>query len=203
MGAYVATALAAQNPELVAGLMLVDGGYVAEITSGPGPNQALDALLTLRVMQLRQTYPSREAYRAFWRTQPHFPPDEWSPWIEAFLDYELGGEAPNLKPKAAEAAVRADLAEGFKRAEITARLQAIRVPVLMLRAESGFGPGHPPLFPDAMANQMRSFVPHMQEQLMPGTTHYTIMLGKRHAPAVAELLNNFAHKCEVDEGEVL
>jgi len=197
MGAFVATALAAQEPELVAGLVLIDGGYVPEIKGGPDPQQGLDALLAMRIMQLRQTYPSRQAYREFWRGQPHFPAEDWGPWIEAFLDYELGGEPPQLRPKASEAAVRADLAEGFKRDEITARLRAIHVPVLLLRAASGFAPGQPPLFPDALLHRMRAYCPQMEEQTIAGTTHYTIVLGRCGASATAEAVGDFARRCEL------
>lgn len=196
MGAFVATALAAQEPQLVAGLILIDGGYVPAITGGPSPQQGLDALLSLRIMQLRQTYPSREAYREFWRSQPHFPPEDWGPWMEAFLDYEVGGEPPQLRPKASEEAVRADLAEGFQHDAITAWLQAIRVPVLMLRAESGFAPGHPPLFPDSMVDQMRAYLPTMEEETILGTTHYTIVLG-RGASRTADVIDDFARRCEI------
>ncbi len=197
MGAFVATALAAQEPGLVAGLVLIDGGYVPAITGGPSSQQGLDALLSLRITQLRQTYPSREAYRAFWRSQPHFPPEDWGPWIEAFLDYEVGGEPPQLRPKASEEAVRADLAEGFQRDEITARLRAIRVPVLMLRAESGFAPGHAPLFPNLAVDQMRACLPGMEDQTISGTTHYTIVLG-RGASRTADLIDGFARGCEIE-----
>src|SRR6266545_7318197 len=34
MGAFVATALAAQNPELVSGLIMIDGGYVPDLPVG-------------------------------------------------------------------------------------------------------------------------------------------------------------------------
>jgi lipase len=196
MGAFVATALAAQEPGLVAGLVLIDGGYVPAITSAPTPQQGLDAALALRLSQLRQTYPSREAYREFWRGQPHFPPQDWGPWIEAFLDYEVGGEPPQLRPKALEDAVRVDLMEGFQRDQIVARLQAICVPVLMLRAPAGFVPNQPPLFPDAMIEQMRAYVPAMEEQTISGTTHYTIVMGNLGATRIADLLDDFAHRCQ-------
>jgi len=196
MGAFVATALAQQHPELVSGLVLIDGGYAPAITGGPSPQQGLDALLALRITQLRQTYPSREVYREFWRTQPHFPKEDWGPWVEAFLDYEVGGEAPHLQPKAVEGAVRADLAEGFQRDAIVARLRSIRVPVVMVRADSGFAPGMPPLFPEAMMAEFRSFVPGMQEETIAGTTHYTMVLGNRGASRIAELLLEFAARVE-------
>ncbi len=195
MGAFVATALAAQYPELVSGLLLLDGGYAPAI-SAPNSQQGLDAALALRITQLRQTYPSREVYRQFWRTQPHFPPEDWSPWVEAFLDYEIGGEPPELRPKAAEDAVKADLMEGLQSEQIAARLRAIRVPVLMLRAPAGFVPGAPPLFPDAMIEQMRKLVPAMDDEVIAATTHYTLVMGKTGAARIADLAVDFAALCE-------
>jgi lipase len=202
MGAFVATALAAQNPECVAGLVLIDGGYLPAFSGAAGPQAALDGALALRVAQLSQTYPSREAYRQFWRGQPHFPPEDWGPWIEAFLDYEVGGDPPNLQPKASEAAVRADLMEGFKRAEIIARLEAITVPVLMLRAEKGFTPQMPPLFPESAIEQMRQYVPRMEDHLIPGTTHYTIVMGERGAAICADLIDNLASRCQTAGSQI-
>ena len=194
MGAFVATALAAQYPELVSGLVLLDGGYAPAI-SAPNSQQGLDAALAFRIAQLRQADPSREAYRQFWRTQPHFPPEDWSPWVEAFLDYEIGGEPPELRPKAAEDAVKADLIEGLQSEQIAARLRSLHVPVLMLRAPAGFVPGQPPLFPDAMIEKMREFVPAMKDQIIPGTTHYTLVMGRRGASKIADLVDDFANLC--------
>ena len=108
MGAFIATALAAQEPGLVSGLVLIDGGLVPNTPLSDSAGQGVAAALALRIQQLRQTHPSRQAYREFWRTQPHFPAEEWNPWVEAFLDYEVGGDSP-VQPKASEAAVVADL----------------------------------------------------------------------------------------------
>lgn len=194
MGGFVAAALAAQEPELVTGLVLIDGGYAPAIAAGT-PQQGLDAALALRITQLQQTYPSREAYRQFWRGQPHFPAEDWNPWVEAFLDYELGGDPPGLRPKASEAGVLADLMEGLQREQLISRLQAIRVPVLMVRAPAGFVPGSAPLYPDAMMEQMRTCVHSMEEELIPGTTHYTLLMGNRGASRIADLVDDFVERC--------
>jgi lipase len=195
MGGFVAAALAAQDAELVTGLVLIDGGYAPAIAAAP-PQQGLDAALALRITQLRQTYPSREAYRQFWRGQPHFPPEDWNGWVEAFLDYELGGEPPELRPKASEDGVRADLMEGLQREQLIARLASIRVPVLMVRAPAGFVPGSPPLYPDAMMEQMRTCVHSVEDEVIPGTTHYTLIMGDRGASRVADLVDSFAERCQ-------
>jgi lipase len=191
MGAFVAAALAAQEPELVSGLIMIDGGFLPDLPAGVSPELA-NAALAQRITQLRQTYPSRQAYREFWRKQPHFPPEEWNPWIEAFLDYEVGGDSP-VQPKASEAAVRADLG-AFERGVITERLKSIRVPALFLRAERGFTPAQPPLFPDELVPQILNCVPHVEDHKFAGTTHYTVVLGDRAATKIADLIAGLAHK---------
>jgi len=193
MGAFVATALAAQEPGLVSGLILIDGGYLPDSPSLEPPGQGLNSALAQRIAQLRQTYPSRLAYRDFWRSQPHFPHEEWNPWVEAFLDYEVAGDSI-VQPKASEAGVLADLGAAFQREAIIDRLQSIRVPTLLLRAESGFIPGQPPLFPDALVAQIRAYVPHVEDHKFFGTTHYTIALGERAATKIADLICELANR---------
>lgn len=195
MGAFVAAALAAQNPDRVSALVLIDGGHVPAAPAGTPPYQALNAALAARIAQLRQTYPSREAYRQFWQTQPHFPPAEWNRWVEAFLDYEVAGDSP-VRPKASEAGVRADLAEVLQREAVVARLKSIRVPTILLRAERGFIPDQPPLFPDALAREMQSFVPHVEDYKFTGTTHYTIALGRTAAATIADLIVQLAERLQ-------
>jgi pimeloyl-ACP methyl ester carboxylesterase len=195
MGAFIATALAAQNPELVAGLILIDGGYLLDMPVGADAEQVLDTVLAQRITQLQETYPSREVYREFWRARPNFPAADWGPWTEAFLNYEVGGEAPSLRPKASEAAVRFDVAESFKTAEITARLESLRVPVMLLRAATGFALDRPPLIPDAAVKQMRTFLPQLEDEMIPDTTHYTIVLGERGASRVADVIDEFTERC--------
>ncbi len=189
MGAFIAAALAAQNPELVAGLVLIDGGYALAVPLGIDLNQGLNAAVAERIAQLRRTYPSRDDYRRFWRTQPHFV--EWNRWVEAFLDYEVGGESP-VQPKASEAAVRADLGEAFQRDAIVERLRSIRVPTILLRAERGFTQDQPPLFPDVLVEQIRACVPQVEDHKFRGTTHYTIVLGESAATKVADLICELA-----------
>ena len=195
MGAFVATALAVQNPELVSGIIMIDGGYVPDLPVGVDATQMLDATLALRIAQLSKTYESRKAYLEFWRSQPNFPPDDWNAWTEAFLGYEVAGEL-NVQPKASADGVRVDIAEAFKGDEITNRLKSLKVPVLLLRAEKGLEPAQPPIYPDAMMDRFRQCIPQMKDELISGTTHFTITLGERGASRVADLIVKFAEACE-------
>ena len=199
MGAFIAAALAAQDPALVSGLVLIDGGFPLATPAGVPLDLGLNAALAQRIAQLRQTYPSRKEYREFWRTQPNFPCEEWNRWVEAFLDYEVAGESP-VQPKAAEAAVRADLGEAFQREAIIERLKAIRVPTMFLRAERGFTPDQGPLFPDELAVQIQALVPQVEDIKFPGTTHYTIVLGEKPAARIADLVCELRERVESRPG---
>lgn len=199
MGAFVAAALAEHAPDLVAAIVMIDGGFVPALARADSTG-GLDSALKLRIEQLRSVYRSREAYLAFWRAQPHFPQGEWNPWIEAFLSYELGGEAPDLKPKASENAVLADLQAGLHIEEIVRRLHTLRVPVMLIRAEHGFVPASAPLYPVSSLEQYRSQVPQLEDHFLVGTTHYTIVLGDTGATRIATLIDDFAERCEAPRG---
>jgi len=192
MGAFVAAALAAESPELVKAVVLIDGGYVLPSSVSAPANGELNAALAERINQLTTQYPSRAAYREFWKAKPNFPPDEWNSWIEAFLDYEVGdcvaGEVGPVQPKALQSGVLADLMEGAKRDEILDRLRSIRVPVTMLRAETGFTREQKPLYPDALVDGIRECVPQVQDRKLNGTTHYTIVLGQTGASTIADVI---------------
>jgi len=195
MGAYVAAALAARHPELVAGVILLDGGYLLDPPPGVEVEALLDTLLAPQVARLRQSYASRPAYFEFWRALPTFGPDEWTPWVEAYLDYDLGGEEPDLRPRALEAAVRADFVDLADRPAAEARLRALRCPAMAVRAEHGVAAGQPPLIPDAVLSGMAACVPDLEHHFLPGTTHYTIALADPGASTVAGLVVDFAQRC--------
>lgn len=191
MGAFISTALAMQDPDLVSGLIMVDGGYLLDMPSGIDADPVVDAMLSQRIEQLGDTYPSREAYLEFWRGRPHFPPMDWNSWTEAFLSYEVSGDPPNLRPKASQTAVRADVLDTFGKDTIAERLRSVRVPTIMLRATNGFTPGQPQLFPDSVLAEMMDLLPELQEETIPNTTHYTIVLGERGASRIADIIDSF------------
>jgi pimeloyl-ACP methyl ester carboxylesterase len=174
MGAFVALSLAIEFPELVRRLVLVDGGVLPDAHHG----DSLDAVLPT-IARLQKTFPDREAYRAFWRSAGTFP--EWNRWIDAYIDYDLG---PDLRPKPAERAIRADFAD--LAAGVDAR--PVRVPVTLARAEQGVLPGSPPLLTENNVARLRERLPHLEVTTIRDTTHFTIALGDPGASALAELL---------------
>jgi pimeloyl-ACP methyl ester carboxylesterase len=192
MGAYIGTALAAEFPEFVAGLVMLDGGYLLDPPPGFDPDQLLDTLLKPQIERLRSTYESRDKYLEFWRALPAIPPADWGPWVEAYLEYDLGGEPPSLHAKVAEPAVREDFRSMAQKQEVKQRLLAVGCPVMVIRAQDGVAPGQPPIIPKQVMNEIRECIPSVEEHLIPGTTHYTIALADPGASIVADLVDKFA-----------
>jgi hypothetical protein len=75
----------------------------------------------------------------------------------------------------------------------------VRVPVVLLRAAAGFALDRPQLIPDPAVEQMRTFLPQLEEETIPDTTHYTIVLGERGASRVADLIDQLSQRCEGSE----
>lgn len=194
MGAYIGAELAAEWPELVRGLVLLDGGLPPDLPPNLPLQQILETLLAPSMRRLRATYPSYDAYLDYWRSQPTFRADEWSPWIEAWLHYDIGGRPPELRAKADERAVRADFEALAPKAPALARLGKVRCPVLAIRAEHGPIAGQPPIMPEAVMAELRVIFPSLEEHLLPGTTHYTVVLAEPAASRVADLLVAFAER---------
>ncbi len=196
MGAYIATALAAQEPDLVAGIVLLDGGYFPPMPTGLSADEILHLVVGPAVIgRLTQTFPSHEIYCEYWRGLPAYPSTEWNAWLEMYLAYDLSGDAPNLQPKGSEAGVRADFADMLRRAEMTARLQAVRCPTMVIRAEQGMAPGQPGILSEAVVQAICALVPHAETHTIHDVTHYTILFNPQGVAAVADLLAAFSKRC--------
>ena len=194
MGAFVAVALAAEHPELVSGLVLVDGGLPLEPPPGIAPEQLLDVALAAQMARLRATFESVDSYLDYWRQLPVFAGGLWNGWVERYLEYDLGGEAPLMRPKASEAAVRGDFADTLSADRLRARLSAVGVPTLLLRASEGFEPGSPPLLPDELVGREGRLVADLTDRVV-DATHYSIALGPAGAAVVADAIVEWAERC--------
>jgi pimeloyl-ACP methyl ester carboxylesterase len=194
MGANTAIALAASFPELVEGLVLIDGGYTAEFGPGISVGTLETFLLQPILDRLARVYESRAAAREAWQRDGHFSGSDWSPWVDAYIDYGLGGSAPAIREKASAQAARVDFGELTQRERLNARIQRVRAPTLLLRATSGFLHLHPPGLSDVAVEQFGRLMPQLEDQVVPGTTHYTIALSEPGASIVTEATMAFAAK---------
>lgn len=193
MGAYVAVRLADAHPERVASLVLVDGGLPLR-PAPAGEERSPEEVLGPAIDRLRMTFPSGDAYRDFWREHPAFGP-YWSAAIEEYVDYDLvpvdaHAEVDGaLRPSANPDAVVANLVELDGRGGYVEALESLAVPAVLLRSPRGLFDEAPGLYDDEWLATWRSRLPELEVRDIPGTNHYTILLGAgvdAVADAVAE-----------------
>jgi lipase len=185
MGAFVAVVLAAERPDLVERLVLVDGGLPLPLPDGVEPDEAIRATLGPALARLSLWFPDHQAYLDFWRVHPAFA-EAWNDDVEAYLRYDLAGSEPRLRSRVAEAAVRADAPEVLASSAVVASaLDELRVPVHLLRAVRNLQNLLPPLVGDALVEYWRKRVPQLTDEVVPGTNHYSIMFGEPGAATVA------------------
>jgi lipase len=182
MGGFVATVLAAQCPELVRALVLVDGGL---------PFPPVDEAATLAGLQpikarLRTSY-TREGYRDWFRNHPAFAHD-WTPEVEEYADYDLPDDPgrPSADPDAVEAD-QLDMLESTVFADAVANPQHPRV---FLHAPRGFADDPPGLYPQATVDAFAERWPDLAVRPVPDVNHYTIVLSRRGAAAVADAVHD-------------
>jgi pimeloyl-ACP methyl ester carboxylesterase len=177
MGAFVATVLAARRPDLVRALVLVDGGL---------PFPAADAEATMAGLQpikdrLRTTY-TREHYRDWFRGHPAFARD-WTPEVEEYADYDLPDDPGS--PSADPDAVETDQLDMLESTAFTGAVESAAHPRVFLHAPRGFADDPPGLYPQPTVDAYASRWPDLDVRRVPDVNHYTIVLSRRGASAVA------------------
>ncbi len=120
-------------------------------------DEVLRALLGPAVERLERTFADHEEYRGFWRAHPAFASAWEEPWadvVAGYVDYDLVGEAPALRPASSGAAVSADsleLYEGGPLADALAGDHPLDVPLVLLRAARPARRARGPLLPEHLA----------------------------------------------------
>ena len=189
MGAYVAVVLAARRPELVARLVLADGGLPLAVPAGADPDAVVEAVLGPALARLSRVFASTEEYLDFWRAHPAVG-REWNDDLEAYLAYDLEPVPGGLRPRAREQAVRLDGGEHIADPGLVeGALRQVRCPVALVRAERNLLDGLPPLLPDDAVAPWREHLADFGDVLVEDTNHYTVMLGRRGATLLAELVS--------------
>lgn len=195
MGAYVALELARTAPDRVGGVVLVDGGLALPVPPGVDPDLLLKAVLGPAMARLGMTFPSREAYHDYWRAHPALQDrGAWSPYLEAYLDYDLTGEPPALKSVVNPEAVAED-GRGPLAPETATLVDGVQQRMLLLTAERGLLNQPEPLLPKALVQSKCERLGNLEWREIPDTNHYTITLGSG-AQAVAEAIDRFAATAE-------
>ena len=97
MGAFVALVLGDLYPERVSRLVLVDGGLPLDVPAGLSPDEVIQLVLGPTAERLAMRFASVDDVPGLLARAPGVPRD-WSPALEAYLAYDLVGEAPGPAP---------------------------------------------------------------------------------------------------------
>jgi pimeloyl-ACP methyl ester carboxylesterase len=184
MGGFVAAALVRRFPDLVSGLMLVDGGPPFPLPRGMEVDQAIAVMLGPALQRLQQTFPSRDAYRQFWQAHPALRA-AWSDAVADYVDYDLVGSPPELRSSVSLQAVLQDARDQFHDPATADVLGGFSRPARLLVVSRGLLDQPPGLYPEQDLIRWRSRLPSMIIESVPELNHYTIMLQPSGAARVA------------------
>ena len=184
MGAFVAATLAAQSPDRVAELILIDGGIPIPTPAGVAAEDLPKALIGPAAERLSMTFESVQDYRDFWRGHPAFA-DDWTPAVEAYVDYDLDGEAPSLSPSSRYDAVAEDSLQLSGDIGYADALAGLPMPVSFIRAPRGLMNEPRALYSASTVEEWEERMPHLSTHEIADVNHYTIVMARRGADEVA------------------
>jgi pimeloyl-ACP methyl ester carboxylesterase len=184
LGAFVATRVAAEHPERVESLVLVDGGLAAPVPPDVDRQALVEAGLGPALARLKLSFESREAYVDWWREHPAFRGSDIGDGdLAAFARHDLIGGPPDLHPSVVEAAVRGDAEGVFEMGRAAHRLT---VPATLLRAPRGLMNEPRAFQPPELAAAWVDDRPEQRRVVdVPDVNHYSLLMGARGAAAVA------------------
>ena len=187
LGAYAVARFAADHPERVRAVLLVDGGLTLPVPEGVDPQAVAAAVLGPALARLKLTFDSREAYHDWWRAHPAFAnADVAGQDLVDYADHDLVGVPPELRSSVGEDVVRADATELL---EIGKPAQRLDVPAELLCAERGMVDDPNPLQPPALAQRWADAAPQSRRTVrVSGVNHYTVVMGAAGASAVAQAI---------------
>lgn len=191
MGGFVAAVTAAEYPDRVGRVLLVDGGLplMESVPEGVDLEQLIRAVIGPAMDRLDMTFDSRETYYEFWRKHPAVGGD-WSRYVERYLDYDLASEPPTLRPTTRKEAVLGDTQSQLVDDVVSRSLVALRGPVRFLRAPRGIM-NDAPLYAEAPVEAWAPRIRGFSAATIPDVNHYTILLSERGAKAVADEIRGF------------
>jgi pimeloyl-ACP methyl ester carboxylesterase len=180
LGAHIALRFAVTRPRRVARLILVDGGLDVR-------PEVLDSLAPA-IGRLGVEFPSLSAFLDRMRGLPMFA-GRWNDYLERYFRYDVEALASGaVRAKAARQAIEEEL-RSLARERMWVDHHQVRCPTLIVRAPDGLLTATDCLMTREEARAMARAVPRSTLVEVPGTNHYTVLLGKN--PKLRAALRRF------------
>ena len=186
MGGWVVATAAVRHPDRFGGVVIVDGGLGFPLPEDTDLDEFLGALLGPAMAKLRTVYASREEFLKPWRTHPSFQDGGYTPEVEAYLLRDIIGAEPELRSSGVLDAVRGDAADQLQNPEVISAIHRLPVPATFLHAERGLLNEPVGLYSPELVATAKLADAGVDVRFVPGTNHYSILLGDRGIAAVAE-----------------
>jgi pimeloyl-ACP methyl ester carboxylesterase len=180
LGAHIAVRFAATYPERVDRLVLVDGGMDVR-------HEVLESLRPA-INRLGVEFPSLDMFLGFVRMLPMFE-GRWNDYLERYFRYDVEElPAGTVRSKAARHAIEEEIGN-LERERLWVYHHRLTAPTLILRAPDGLLAPTDGLLTQDAAAAMAHAIPRATLVVVPGTNHYTVLLGQH--PAVKDALRAF------------
>jgi pimeloyl-ACP methyl ester carboxylesterase len=182
MGCEIAARFAADHPERVAAVVLLDGGLplLSKDVACEDEDEDEEGEPHGLLDRLDLTFATVEEYVAYWRTHPALN-GVWDEDIEAFVRSDCVEGADGVRCGVKERAVLWDMADlqfdGRTRAAVT----RVRAPVRLMRAERGLFDDDP-VIPLPELEEFLRRNPHISVDMVPDVNHFTLVMGEGHGP---------------------
>lgn len=174
LGAFIGLAFAAQYPQRVDRLILVDGGGDLSKKQMDNVFQGIKPALD----RLTMVFPSVSDYLTAMKQAPYIQP--WSAEIEGYYRYEIesteGGVRTNIHPSHI-----AEEANNIRKVKSAAFYSQVRCPVLVLRAPQGLFSDDDILLPEDVIDRMVREIPDARRFDVDGMNHYGIVFQPHEA----------------------
>lgn len=169
LGAHIALRFAATHPERVSKLVLVDGGIDVRA-------EVLDSLRPA-IDRLGVEFPSLDMFMGFVRALPMFE-GRWNDYLERYFRYDVEVlPAGTVRSKAARYAIEEEIAN-LARERLWVWHHRVKAPTLIFRAPDGLLTPTDCLMTQEEAEAMAQAIPRSKLAVVPGTNHYTVLLGQ-------------------------
>jgi pimeloyl-ACP methyl ester carboxylesterase len=168
LGAHIAVRFAAHHPERVDRLILFDGGLDVRA-------EVLDSLAPA-VNRLGVEFPSLEAFLGLMQTLPMFA-GRWNEHLARYFTYDVEpGPCGGVRSKVVRHAIEEEVAN-LQRVRLWVWHHKITAPTLLFRAPDGLLTPHDCLMTQDEAEAMAHAIRGCRLVVVPGTNHYTVLLG--------------------------